>query len=142
MGLFLSEWTYFLRSTGKLVSLSKILTSYFVPLHLSKRWIYYRCFKRIFYENMQASTNDVVKQLGTTGDNCFTVVLSLLSSLVNWLSYNKQMFHAFLFNIRNCSPKVINICILYYRGWIISTLNKKGHGVFFLLYATNTRQDL
>ena len=44
------------------------------------------------------------EQPGTTAS-----LLSLLSSLVNWLSYNKQMFHAFLFNIRNCSPKVINM---------------------------------
>ena len=32
--------------------------------------------------------------------------------------------------------------ILYYRGWIISILNKKRHGIFVLLHATNAKQDL
>ena len=50
----------------------------------------------------------------------------------------KQIFHAFMFNIRNYSSEVINIqrrevtWILYYRGWIISILNKKKkHGILF-----------
>ena len=63
--------------------------------------------------------------------------LSLLLILVNLLIYNKQIFHAFLFNIRNYSPEVINIqwhersWMLCYRGWIISILNKKGMEYLF-----------
>ena len=33
----------------------------------------------------------------------------LLLSLVNFLSFNMQIFHTFLFNIRNYSPSVSNI---------------------------------
>ena len=33
------------------------------------------------------------------------------------------------------------IWILYYRGWIISILNKTRYGIFVLLYVTNTKQD-
>ena len=36
-----------------------------------------------------------------------------------------------LFNIRNYSPEVINFDI-----------KQKRHGIFVLLYATNTKQDL
>ena len=55
----------------------------------------------------------------------------------------KQIFHAFVFNIRNYSPEVAKWSwILYYRGWIILILNKKRHGTFVLFYATNTKQDL
>ena len=45
--------------------------------------------------------------------------------------HNKQIFHHFLFNIRNYSPEVN-----------ISILNKKKRGVFLLLYATDTKQGL
>ena len=58
------------------------------------------------------------------------------------------MFHAFLFNIRNYSPEVINIQRREAELNIIlprmnnSILNKKLHGIFVFLYATNTKQDL
>ena len=41
------------------VRLNKILACYLIQFCLLKRWIYYRCFKRIFSENMQASATDV-----------------------------------------------------------------------------------
>ena len=62
--------------------------------------------------------------------------------------YIKQIFYAFLLNIRNYSPEVINI------QWREAELNivlprmdnfdikQKRHGIFILLYATNTKQDL
>ena len=58
------------------------------------------------------------------------------------------MFHAFLFNIKNYPPEVINI------QWSEAELNvilprvnnfnikQKRHGIFVLLYATSTKQDL
>ena len=61
---------------------------------------------------------------------------------------NKQMFHAFLFNIRNYSPKVINI---QRREAELNTvlpkvnnfnIKQKRHGIFVLFYATNTKQDM
>ena len=61
---------------------------------------------------------------------------------------NNQLFHAFLFDIRNYSPEVINIQrhkaelnILLPR---VNNFNikQKRHGTFVLLYATNTKQDL
>ena len=58
----------------------------------------------------------------------------------------KQTSQAFLFNIRNYLPEVINIIpeviILHYWGWIIPILNKKCHGIFVLLCAINSKQDL
>ena len=50
---------------------------------------------------------------------------------------SKQIFHTFLFNIRNYLLEVI----------ILPTVNnfdikQKRHGIFVLLYATNTKQDL
>ena len=61
---------------------------------------------------------------------------------------NKQMFHAFLFNVRNYSPKVINI---QRREAELNTvlpkvnnfnIKQKRHGIFVLFYATNTKQDM
>ena len=61
---------------------------------------------------------------------------------------SKQIFHAFLFNIRNYSPEVINIQrreaelnIILSR---VSNFNikQKRHGIFVLLYNTNAKQDL
>ena len=61
---------------------------------------------------------------------------------------NNQLFHAFLFDIRNYSPEVINLQrhkaelnILLPR---VNNFNikQKRHGTFVLLYATNTKQDL
>ena len=58
--------------------------------------------------------------------------------------YNKEIFHAFLFNISNYSPEVINIqrrevelnvVLLRVNNFDIK---KKKHGIFVLLYATNT----
>ena len=54
----------------------------------------------------------------------------------------------FLFNIRNYSPEVINIQRCEAKlNVIIPRLNnfdieQKRHGIFVLLYATNTKQDL
>ena len=36
------------------VSLSKMLICYLIRLYLLERWIFYRCFKRNFPENIQA----------------------------------------------------------------------------------------
>ena len=61
---------------------------------------------------------------------------------------NKQMFHAFLFNVRNYSPKVIKI---QRREAELNTvlpkvnnfnIKQKRHGIFVLFYATNTKQDM
>ena len=61
---------------------------------------------------------------------------------------NKQIFHAFLFNVRNYSPEVINIQRHEAELNIILPrvnnfdIKQKRHGVFVLLFATNTKQDL
>ena len=59
------------------------------------------------------------------------------------------MFHAFLFNIRNYSPEVINIQrreaelnIILLRVNNFDIKQKKTHGIFFLLYTTNTKQEI
>ena len=49
------------------------------------------------------------------------------------------MFHAFLFIIRNYSPKVINTILPRVKNFDIK---QKRHEIFVLLYATNTKQDL
>ena len=60
---------------------------------------------------------------------------------------NKQILHAFLFNIRNYSPEVINIHRRERELNIVlqrvnnSDIKQKRHGIFVLLYATNTKQD-
>ena len=60
---------------------------------------------------------------------------------------NKQIFHAFLFNIRNYSPEVINIHRREGELNIVlqrvnnSDIKQKRDGIFVLLYATNTKQD-
>ena len=62
--------------------------------------------------------------------------------------HNKEIFHAFLFNIRNYSPEVINIQRREADMNIILprvnnfNIKQKGHGIFVLSYATNTKQDL
>ena len=40
-------------------NLSKVWTCYLIQLYLLKMWIYYRCPKKSFSENIQASTTDV-----------------------------------------------------------------------------------
>ena len=60
---------------------------------------------------------------------------------------NKQIFHAFLFNIRNYSPEVyiqrreaeLNIILPRVNNF---NIKQKRHGIFVLLYATNTKNDL
>ena len=58
------------------------------------------------------------------------------------------MFHAFLFNIRNFSPEVINIQRCEAELNIVLPrvdkfdIKQKRYGIFVLLYATNTTQDL
>ena len=62
-----------------------------------------------------------------------------LSKRLSLDSNNKQILHAFLFNIRNCSPEVINIILPRVNNFDIKL---KRHGIFVLLYATNTKPDL
>ena len=62
--------------------------------------------------------------------------------------FNKQIFHAFLFNIRNYSLEVINIerreAELNIKLPRVSNfdIKQKRHGMFVLLYASNTKQVL
>ena len=66
------------------------------------------------------------------------------------MSYNiNQIFHVFLFNIRNYSPEVINIQrreaelnIILSRVNNFDIKQKKKHGIFVLLCGSNTKQDL
>ena len=60
----------------------------------------------------------------------------------------KQIFHAFLFNMRNFSPEVINIQRREADLNIILPkvnnfdIKQKRREIFVLFYATNTQQDL
>ena len=54
------------------------------------------------------------------------------------MKYNNKIFHTFLFNIRN-SPVVINIILPRVHNFDVK---QKRHGIFVLLYATNTKQNL
>ena len=60
----------------------------------------------------------------------------------------KQIFHAFLFNIRTYSPKVINSkrpeanCYIILPRVNDFDIKQKRQIIFALLYATNTKQDL
>ena len=49
------------------------------------------------------------------------------------------MFHAFLFDIRNYSPEVINIILPRMNNFDIKQTK---HGIFVLLYDNNTKEDL
>ena len=58
----------------------------------------------------------------------------------------RQIFHGFLFNIRNYSPKVINIQRHEAElNIVLRRVNnfdiKLRFGIFVLLYGTNTKQD-
>ena len=59
--------------------------------------------------------------------------------------YNKQIVHAFLFNIRYYSPEVIDIqlCEEELNNILLMVNNfdikQKRYGIFTLLYATNTK---
>ena len=61
---------------------------------------------------------------------------------------NKQIFHAFLFNIKNYSHEVINIQQHEAELNIILPrvnnfdIKQKRHGIFILLYAPNIKQNL
>ena len=55
------------------------------------------------------------------------------------MKHTKQIFHAFLFNIRNYSPEELHIILLRVNNFDIK---QKRHGIFVLLYTTNTKQDL
>ena len=62
--------------------------------------------------------------------------------------YIKWIFYTFLFNIKNYLPEVINIqrCEAELNIILLRVNNfdikQKRHGIFVLLYATNTKQDL
>ena len=88
-----------------------------------------------------------------------------LKHIQSYIANIKQIFHAFLFNIRNYSTEVINIqrreaelniilqkrenkdsyLLNFKRPWLQRVNNfdikQKRHGMFVLLYATNTKQD-
>ena len=49
------------------------------------------------------------------------------------------MFHAFLFDIRNYSPEVINIILPRMNN---CDIKQTKHGIFVLLYDANTKEDL
>ena len=61
---------------------------------------------------------------------------------------NKQIIHGFLFNIRNYSPEEIKIqrrkaeLITIFPRVSNYDIKQKRHGIFILLYATNTKQDM
>ena len=64
------------------------------------------------------------------------------------MSSHRQIFHAFLFSIRNYSPDEINIQRRKAElNIVLPTVNnfkikQKKHGIFVLLYVTNTKQDM
>ena len=64
------------------------------------------------------------------------------------MGYNEQILHALLFDVRDYSPELINIQRREGElSIILPTVNdfdvRQGrHGIFVLLYATNTKQDL
>ena len=70
--------------------------------------------------------------------------------MLGWIIYFviKQIFHTFLFNIRNYSPKVINIQRREVELNVTLPkvnnfdIKQKGHRIFVLLYATNTKQHV
>ena len=67
---------------------------------------------------------------------------------IKTLNNNKQIFHGFLFNIRNYSPQGMNIQRRKAELDIILPrvnnfdIKQRRHEVFVLLYATNTKQDI
>ena len=65
--------------------------------------------------------------------------LAVVVYVVNQMKHTKQIFHAFLFNIRNYSPEELHIILLRVNNFDIK---QKRHGIFVLLYTTNTKQDL
>ena len=65
------------------------------------------------------------------------------------LRYNKQVFHAFLFESRNYLPEVINIQrrkaelnIILPRMNNFDIKQKKGKEYLFFIYAASTKQDM
>ena len=78
----------------------------------------------------------------------FLIAIYISGSLRNYdhlllmkvFTVNKQIFHAFLFNIRNYSPEAsLNIILPRVSNF---NIKQKRHGIFVLLYATNTKQYL
>ena len=80
--------------------------------------------------------------------NLFNLFTYLTDSSHMKLYFNKQIFHAFLFNVRNYSLGVINIqrrdaeLNIILRRVNNFDIKQKRHGMFVSLYATNTKQDL
>ena len=69
-----------------------------------------------------------------------TRVIRYHLSLIKLFTVNKQIFHAFFYNIRDYSPKVINIILLPRVNNF--DIKQKSHGIFVLLHATNTKQNM
>ena len=68
-----------------------------------------------------------------------TRVIRYHLSLIKLFTFNKQIFYAFFYNIRDYSPEVINITLPRVNNFDIK---QKSHGIFVSLHATNTKQDL
>ena len=72
----------------------------------------------------------------------------MTSYLVNNDDDNKQIFHAFLFNIRNYSPEVINIQRREAELNIILPrvnnfdIKQNWHGIFVSFYTPSTKQNI
>ena len=78
----------------------------------------------------------------------FLIAIYISGSLRNYdhlllmkvFTVNKQIFHAFLFNIRNYSRETsLNIILPRVNNF---NIKQKRQGIFVLLYATNTKQHL
>ena len=68
-----------------------------------------------------------------------TRVIRYHLSLIKLFTFNKQIFYAFFYNIRDYSPEVINIILPRVNNFDIK---QKSQGIFVSLHATNTKQDL
>ena len=107
----------------------------------------------IFKFNQNVSSKETDFKQNDLIDFLDKINLPILSNGQKWIcdgiiTDNKQIFHVFLFNIRNYSPEVINV--QRREAEINITLprvhnfhiKQKRHGIFVMLYATNTKQGL
>ena len=84
--------------------------------------------------------------LTQSGCRCF-FVLAIICNIGNYLIKRQSERHRIIISKYSMSFCLIweiihHSWILYYWGWVISILNKKMHGIFVLLYATNIKQDM